>query len=542
MTGMHDSKLISWTRFICFVAAGTVSTASAARAGAIRDGFDAQTVERNDDGSVGRIPLGFTLNFFGVSFDSLFINNNGNVTFDEALPAFTPFPLEATQSQIIAPFFADVDTQRGGDPVRYGTGTVDGNDAFGVSWRNVDCFSSSPNRPVRNSFQLVLIARPDTGENNFDIEFNYDRIEWESGEASGGDTQCAGGSAARVGFSNGTGEPGTSFELPGSGVPGTFLDRGPDDTALIRNRRNTEVWGRYVFGARDGDVVADPPVAVCQDLRLEADDACVACDSVDGGSFHPNDTPITVTQAPACDYALGVTPVTLSVTDDTGQSDRCEAVVEVVDAQAPTLTCPPAQTVASDADRCGTALERVPDWSAVARDNCDPEPTLSSDGPTVLPLGRTEVTFTAQDAAANPARCTSAVTVVDATAPVVTCGWQPQCRGRDDSDSDSEPGACGDDDARYTLVIQSADNCDPSPVIQAVIRCGRRTANVVPGMRVKLDLDSDDDQDEDEDCELEWDDGILEIEASRVWLQAEAFDATGNRGTCTQPAPAARDD
>lgn len=83
------------------------------------DGCEANSLPRNDDGSTGRIQLASEtvfpqgLNFFGRSYSSLFVNNNGNVTFDEALGTFTPFPLADATNQIpmIAPFFGDVDTR-----------------------------------------------------------------------------------------------------------------------------------------------------------------------------------------------------------------------------------------------------------------------------------------------------------------------------------------------------------------------------------------------------------------------------------------------
>src|SRR5207244_10573172 len=79
----------------------------------------------NDDGSTGLVTTGFTSNFFGANYTSLYVNNNGDLTFDAALSTFTPFPLTTTQRVIIAPFFADVDT-RIGNVVTYGSGTVDG--------------------------------------------------------------------------------------------------------------------------------------------------------------------------------------------------------------------------------------------------------------------------------------------------------------------------------------------------------------------------------------------------------------------------------
>ena len=95
-----------------------IPTASASAAGpnAVRNltGCTANTLPANDDGSTGAVPIGFTADFFGNPFTQLFVNNNGNVTFDGPLGKFTPFDLTTTGDVIIAPFFADVDTTGGG--------------------------------------------------------------------------------------------------------------------------------------------------------------------------------------------------------------------------------------------------------------------------------------------------------------------------------------------------------------------------------------------------------------------------------------------
>src|SRR5688572_8317109 len=74
-------------------------------------GFRANSVARNDDGSSGLAPLGFSVNFFGKTRSHAYVNNNGNITFDAALATYTPFGLTGTQREINAAFFADVDTR-----------------------------------------------------------------------------------------------------------------------------------------------------------------------------------------------------------------------------------------------------------------------------------------------------------------------------------------------------------------------------------------------------------------------------------------------
>jgi len=220
--------------------------------GAIRHA-DLFTTElpQNDDGYTDLLPIGFNVNFFGREFNNLYVNNNGNVSFDQPLYTYTPFSLLTTEIPLLAPFFADVDTRgTGSDLVRHGQGVIDGRNVFGVNWIDVGYFSRSTDK--LNSFQLIITSRSDVAAGDFDFEFNYDYLLWETGDASGGEGGL-GGSSARAGWSNGTTR---SRELPGSAVNGALLDDGPN--SLVTDSFNSAQPGRYVFEVRSG-VVADPP-------------------------------------------------------------------------------------------------------------------------------------------------------------------------------------------------------------------------------------------------------------------------------------------
>jgi hypothetical protein len=244
----------------------TVSSAAIA----MRAGFNSTILARNDDGFTGLVPIGFTVNFFGNSHSSAFVNNNGNITFDAPLSTFTPFNLTTTDREIIAPFFADVDTRNlGSDVTRYGAGTVDGRAAWGVTWDGVGYYNTAADK--LNRFQVILIDRSDIGPGDFDIEFNYNQIQWETGSASGG-SGGLGGSSARAGFSNGSGDPGTSFELVGSAINGAFLDSNLL-TGLIHNSLNSSVDGRYIFTARNG-IVSPSPTTVPEVASLTSWGLC----------------------------------------------------------------------------------------------------------------------------------------------------------------------------------------------------------------------------------------------------------------------------
>ncbi|HEX5494549.1 MAG TPA: nidogen-like domain-containing protein [Mycobacteriales bacterium] len=298
---------------------------------AVRPGFDTTALPANDDGSTGPVPLGFTADFFGNSFGSVFVNNNGNLTFGQSLSAFTPFDLSTTARSIIAPFFADVDT-RAGPVARYGTGTVDGHPAFGATWPGVGCFSTITS--VHNDFQVVLVDRSDLGPGDFDIEFDYNQVQWEAGTASGGDSRCQGGSAAHVGFAKGTGEPGTFFELPGSGVPGSFLDSNPD-TGLVHHSRDSNVPGRYVFAVRNG---APQTADRDQDGVRDDLDNCPATANADQHDANLNGIgdacePASRQHATAAfvqarlDGQTGVEPTGVGVTEEPGLADRLARIV-----------------------------------------------------------------------------------------------------------------------------------------------------------------------------------------------------------------------
>jgi hypothetical protein len=235
---------------------------------AIRSGFTnnilADTYEHGtDDGSTGLVPIGFPINFFGTSYTNLYVNNNGNVTFDTYLKAYTPEPLLDLGKNIIAPFWADVDTRSTNSGVTtYGTNTVDGRAAFGINWIDVGYFSFEYDK--LDSFQMILIDRSDRTNGDFDLEFNYSQIQWEAGDytiiySGGSDGLWVGpvGSPARVGYASASGSTNSTFELNGSGIARSFLNTNTV-TGLIDTNFNSTVPGRYVFQFHNGEPLGTP--------------------------------------------------------------------------------------------------------------------------------------------------------------------------------------------------------------------------------------------------------------------------------------------
>ena len=235
---------------LALVAALALGSASASAApGVVQDlpGCRDNTLPANDDDSTDVVPLGFTANIFDSSFDETFVNNNGNITFLEALGEFTPFDFRETGEPMIAPFFADVDTRGvGSGLVHYGTvDSFSGTNAFCVLWDNVGYYSGHVDK--RNKFQLLLVNR---GAQGVDIIFNYDAITWETGDASDG-SNGFGGTSAAAGYAAGDGDSAHALLFPGSFDNGGLLDSNAA-TSLAGHGTAGQPAGRWLFQLRQG--------------------------------------------------------------------------------------------------------------------------------------------------------------------------------------------------------------------------------------------------------------------------------------------------
>jgi hypothetical protein len=118
---------------------------------------------------------------------------------------------------------------------------------------------------------------------------------------------------------------------------------------------------------------------------------------------------------------VGVTVVTVTATDSSGNPSNCTFTVTVADGEAPTITCPANISVNTDPGHCGAAVP----FAASASDNCT-SVTVAYDhaSGSVFGTGSTLVTATATDASGNTAACTFSVTVTDQEAPQAICQAQ----------------------------------------------------------------------------------------------------------------------
>jgi LPXTG-motif cell wall-anchored protein len=128
-----------------------------------------------DSDTLGAIPFGFTVDFFGTEYDSAWPNTNGGIFFEAPDSAYNlsmgQLAFEA-QSSVMFAFGADLYYYDGESNFWTAQTTVDGKDAVVFSWENFhNCCSESSDEDM--SFQIVLI---NFGAGDFNAYFNYESV------------------------------------------------------------------------------------------------------------------------------------------------------------------------------------------------------------------------------------------------------------------------------------------------------------------------------------------------------------------------------
>lgn len=155
-----------------------------------------EAIQPSDDGSSPKITLPFDFCFFGDTEKEIYINNNGNVSFDNPFTTSTALNFPFNNFKILAPFWADADTRKKGKVYYKLTPT-----ALVVNWLDIGHFKYDTIRG--NTFQMVITDGNDPIlPQGFNVGFFYDEIQWTTGNASGG-TNGFGGAPAAVGINKG---------------------------------------------------------------------------------------------------------------------------------------------------------------------------------------------------------------------------------------------------------------------------------------------------------------------------------------------------
>ena len=175
------------------------------------------------------VPLQFQFCFYGVTYNSVNVYDNGNVQFSTNSIVFTSTGFPNTTDNMIAPFWADGKLHNPVGGLKYGKVLIDNTSPthLVVSWDSLPYYQATVADVSKlNSFQLVLTEGTDPilpfGKN---VGFYYHRMDWTTGNAStgtGGFPTTQPGNPATVGINEGNG---TDYFLIGRfGLPGAVYN------------------------------------------------------------------------------------------------------------------------------------------------------------------------------------------------------------------------------------------------------------------------------------------------------------------------------
>jgi uncharacterized repeat protein (TIGR01451 family) len=185
---------------------------------------------RNDDGFTDPVPLSFTFTFYGNQYTQIYINNNGNLSFEGSYSSFTPSGFPIADFAMIAPFWGDVDTRNLSSGVVYYKSEPN---RIIVIWDSVGYYSQHADKV--NTFEVIITDGTDPliGVGN-NVCFSFGDMQWTTGDASGG-SGGFGGAPAAVGTNKGDGvnyalvgrfdHEGVDYDGPGGNPDGvSYLD------------------------------------------------------------------------------------------------------------------------------------------------------------------------------------------------------------------------------------------------------------------------------------------------------------------------------
>ena len=205
---------------------------------------------------------------------------------------------------------------------------------------------------------------------------------------------------------------------------------------------------------------ATNPVITCPANQSEDFTAGCDFDLPDYGSLATTsdncDASVAVTQSPVATTTItGSQTITLTATDDAGNTTTCTFNVLPDDNTDPIIVCPADQPANFNAQ----CLFNLLDYTGLgsASDNCDASPVVTQSPVSGTSIGTTTaIILTATDANGNTGTCTFNVVPVDATNPVVNCPGNQQV---------SFNASCEYDLLNYAGTAISSDNCDASPTV-----------------------------------------------------------------------------
>ena len=255
-------------------------------------------------------------------------------------------------------------------------------------------------------------------------------------------------------------------------LPGTTVSTGVTQITITANDGVNQSVCAFTLTVEDQTA----PTATAQNITVALDIdgyAEVAINDIDAGSSD-NCGAITKslnTTIFSCDD-IGQNEIILTVTDQGGLQSTATAIVTVVDTMAPQVLC---QDITLILDENGQVNITPQDIDAGSTDNCGiVSYSIDTTSFDCSSSGQNFVTLTVTDASGNTNSCTTSVTIIDQTAPTLTC-LEDQLETVDSSCSFVLP--------NYVPSLIASDNCNTLTVTQdplpgTILTAGTTTVTV----------------------------------------------------------------
>ncbi|RFC55532.1 leucine-rich repeat protein [Brumimicrobium aurantiacum] len=161
-----------------------------------------------------------------------------------------------------------------------------------------------------------------------------------------------------------------------------------------------------------------PPITICKDITVALDStgvATIASSDIDDGTTDDCSIESYSIDTHYFDCSmLGDNDVTLTVTDNNGNSSTCTSIVTVIDNIGPVLDCFDKEIIGEKSDSIYIVPHFAANGDIIAHDNCDGTITNISQSPaagTPLTQGFHDFTFTVTDQSGNTTTCVKTVLV-----------------------------------------------------------------------------------------------------------------------------------
>ncbi|MBX2875621.1 MAG: HYR domain-containing protein, partial [Saprospiraceae bacterium] len=165
------------------------------------------------------------------------------------------------------------------------------------------------------------------------------------------------------------------------------------------------------------------PTAVCQDVTVELSDGSYSnellASLIDGGSTSSCGLELSVSNTSFHCSNVGDNAVTLTVTNEIGNTSNCQATVTVLDKEAPSAIC---QNITIQLDENGLATTTATAIDNGSSDDCGlANLSLNQAAFSCEHIGDNSVTLTVTDNSGNANDCQATVTVQDPVDPIALC-------------------------------------------------------------------------------------------------------------------------